>query len=61
MKVTRLESTTTYNFKDKAELDNWAKQNITNTNVVNAVLEPVMVKGKPKNNVVYEKATPKSG
>ena len=59
MKVTNSGSVTTYSFNDKAELDNWAKQNIDSTNVVNAVLEPVMIKGKPNNDVVYKKSHPK--
>lgn len=57
MKTTQNGSTTTYKFADKAELDAWAKENINNSAVLSAVLDPVMIHGNPKKNVVYEKET----
>ncbi len=53
MKVTKKGSVTIFRFKDKKELDDWANKNITNPKVRDAVLAPVLIRGKIKKNIKY--------
>lgn len=55
MKVTKKGSVTSFYFEDKKELDCWAKENITNSKVRDAVLAPVVIRGKIKKNIKYKK------
>lgn len=55
MKVTKKGSVTSFQFEDKQELDNWADKNITNPKVRDAVLSPVLIRGKLKKNIKYKK------
>ena len=54
MKVTKKGSVTSFQFEDKQELNNWAKENIENPKVRDAVLSPVLIRGKLKKNIKYK-------
>ena len=55
MKVTKKGSVTSFQFEDKQELDSWANKNIENPKVRDAVLAPVLIRGKVKKNIKYKK------
>ena len=55
MKVTKKGSVTSLQFEDKKELDSWADKNIENPKVRDAVLAPVLIRGKLKKNIKYKK------
>lgn len=55
MKVTKKGSVTSFYFEDKKELDSWANKNIENPKVRDAVLAPVLIRGKKKKNIKYKK------
>lgn len=55
MQVTKKGSVTSFYFEDKKELDCWATKNISNPKVRDAVLAPVVIRGKIKKNIKYKK------
>ena len=54
MKITKKGSVTSFYFEDKKELDSWADKNIENPKVRDAVLAPVLIRGKLKKNIKYK-------
>ena len=54
MQVTKKGSVTSFQFEDKKELDCWADKNISNPKVRDAVLAPVLIRGKIKKNIKYK-------
>lgn len=52
---TKSSGVVSYQFETKSQLDAWAKENITDSKVLGAVLTPVRVNGKDVNELQYIK------